>query len=114
MFNGKISVESHLQQLINLGYNHNGTIDWGKDKDNFGNSLAKFLSLFQEILDAQAANQANELLAKQTQIAKAQETQKDLETQKTTKESQKAQESKPSNSKQEKMNTFLNNLLKVS
>ncbi|TLD81220.1 hypothetical protein LS70_007970 [Helicobacter sp. MIT 11-5569] len=110
LFNGKISIESHLQELINLGYNHNNTIDWNKDKDNFGSSLAKFLNLFQEILDTQAINNANELLAKQTQISKAQEAQEATNT----KESQKLQESKPLNSKQEKMNTFLNNLLRVS
>ncbi|WP_297809938.1 hypothetical protein [uncultured Helicobacter sp.] len=78
LLNGKISVESHLQELIDLGYTHNNTIQWGEDREQFANSLTHFLKVFQEILDSHSLN-VQELQAL---------------------------------SKQEKMNTFLNHLLK--
>ncbi|WP_298495625.1 MULTISPECIES: hypothetical protein [Helicobacter] len=56
LLNGKISVESHLQELIDLGYTHNNTIVWDEDREQFANFLTHFLKVFQEILDFHSLN----------------------------------------------------------
>ncbi|MDE5602643.1 MAG: hypothetical protein K2I71_01820 [Helicobacter sp.] len=103
LLNGKISVESHLQKLIDLGYTHNGTINWSEDKDKFSNDLSAFLKVFQEILDSHSLN-----------AQKLQELNKGGFYQ-NTQIKQDSKDSKPyeAKTKQEKMQTFLNNLLKV-
>lgn len=104
LLNGKISVESHLQELVDLGYTHNGTINWGEDKDKFFNALSSFLKVFQEILDSHSLN------TQELRALNKQESYQNAQVKQNSKES-KLYEAK---TQQEKMNTFLNNLLKVS
>jgi|GEM_PF-5132433 len=114
LLNGKISVESHLQELIDLGYTHNNTIVWDEDRERFANSLTHFLKVFQEILDSHSLN-AQELQTLNKQESYNTQAKQALQDSKNLKDSKESKESKPyeSQTKQEKMNTFLNHLLKV-
>lgn len=115
LLNGKISVESHLQELIDLGYTHNNTIVWDEDREQFANALTHFLKVFQEILDSHSLN-VQELQALSKQESYNTQAKQTLQDSKNLKDSKESKDSKPyeSQTKQEKMNTFLNHLLKVS
>lgn len=96
-----------MQELIDLGYTHNNTIVWDEDREQFANSLTHFLKVFQEILDFHSLNvQELQALSKQESY--------NTQAQQTLQDSKEPKDSKPyeSQTKQEKMNTFLNHLLK--
>uniref|UniRef100_UPI003A88E63F hypothetical protein n=1 Tax=Helicobacter ganmani TaxID=60246 RepID=UPI003A88E63F len=78
-----------------------------EDREQFANSLTHFLKVFQEILDFHSLNvQELQTLSKQESY--------NTQAKQTLQDSKESKDSKPyeSQTKQEKMNTFLNHLLK--